>query len=218
MTALYRYSLATTLHSQRYVAPMVFFLGLLAVLTSGDSGPLLGVYPAAAGALLACATWVAASVVNVQEPVGRAVLVVNARRSRDVLIADIAVSATLCSGMTVVGLFYPILTGSHVVTWQAVGIGALAELTCACVGIGLGLLCSRLVIGRPGYSVVVGLGLVLAVVLAKPLPPVYPMLFALNSGRTPTELFLPFLGYTATGLCVLAATAAAAQYLATRTD
>jgi hypothetical protein len=218
MTALYRYNMATVLHSQRYVPPMVFFLGLLAILTSSDSGPLLGVYQAAAGSVLACATWIAAAVVNVEEPVGRAMVVVNARRSRDVLVAAVAASATFCVGMTLIGLVYPVVSGSHTVTWQAVALGAAAQLICACVGIGLGLLCSRLVIGRPGFSVVAGLALVFAVILAKPVPPVYPMLHSMAGDRRPADLVLPFAGYGVAGLAVLAAATAVTQYIATRGD
>lgn len=216
MTALYRYILATVLHSQRYVAPMVFFLGLLAILTSSDAGPLLGVYAAAAGSVLACATWVTAAVVNVEEPVGRAIIVVNARRSRDLLLAAVCVSATFCVGMVAIGLGYPMVSGSHTVTAKALLLGTIAQLTCAAVGIGLGLLCSRLVIGRPGASVLVGLALVVGVILAKPLPPVYPMLRAMTGDDPATGL--GFVGYALVGLLFLAASGAVTQYIACRQD
>ncbi|MBS2533748.1 hypothetical protein KGQ20_13295 [Catenulispora sp. NF23] len=216
MKALYRYTLSTALHSQRYVAPMVFFLALLAVLTSSDSGPLLGVYAAAAVSVLACATWLTAAVVNIEEPVGRTIVVVNAGNARGPLAAAVAVSATFCVGMVVIGLGYPVISGSHTVLVRSVLLGAAAELTCAAVGIGLGLLCSRLVIGRPGASVLVGLALVLGVILAKPLPPVYPMLHAMTGGHPSAGV--GFVGYAAAGLLFLAAAGAATQYIAVRLD
>lgn len=216
MTALFRYTLATVLHSQRYVAPAVFFITIVAILTDSDSGPLLQTYAASAAATLACSAWLAVAVVGVEEPVGRSVLVVAARRPRDVLLATVAATFVFCLALAVVGLVYPVYSGTHTVTGQAVALGALAELTCALVGIGLGLLCSRLVVPRPGYSVLLGMTLVLGT-LVLPWLPVYPMLRSMSAdhlgGHVPV-----FAVCSVLGVAVLAAATAVTQYAGAHRD
>lgn len=56
MIALIRYTSATMLHSQRYLAP-VLFMAAVGVSSSNDSGPLAPMYGLCAGALFVCATW-----------------------------------------------------------------------------------------------------------------------------------------------------------------
>ncbi|MEH0582219.1 hypothetical protein QBA54_49115 [Streptomyces sp. B21-108] len=54
MIALVRYMFSVLLLSQRYLAPLLLFLGLVAVLTSSDTGPLTATYASVAGAMLLC--------------------------------------------------------------------------------------------------------------------------------------------------------------------
>lgn len=216
MTAVFRYVLATVLHSQRYVAPAVFFVAIVAILTASDSGPLLQTYSASAAAMVAGAVWLTVAVVGVEEPVGRSVLVVAAGRSRDVLLATVAVVFVFCVVLGAVGLVYPLYTGSHRVTPGAVALGAVAELTSACVGIGLGLLCSRLVVPRPGFSMLLGLALVLAT-LVLPWMPVYPMLRAMSAEHHGGHGTV-FAVCTTLGVAVLAAGTAVTQFVGARRD
>lgn len=216
MTAVFRYVLATVLHSQRYVAPAVFFIVVVAILTASDSGPLLQTYSASAAAMLAGTVWLTVAVVGVEEPVGRSVLVVAAGRSRDVLVATVAVVFAFCAVLGVIGLIYPLYSGSHEVTARAVELGAVAELTSACVGVGLGLLCSRLVVPRPGFSMLLGLALVLAT-LVVPWLPVFPMLRSMSADHHGGHGTV-FAGCATLGIGVLAAAGAVAQFVGTRRD
>jgi hypothetical protein len=216
MTAVFRYILATVLHSQRYVAPAVFFIVIVAILTASDSGPLLQTYSASAAAMLASAVWLTVTVVGVEEPVGRSVLVVAAGRSRDVLLATVAAVFVFCVVLSVIGLIYPLYSGSHTVTPRSVALGAVAELTSACVGIGLGLLCSRLVIPRPGFSMLLGLALVLAA-LVLPWLPVYPMLRSMSADHHGGHGTV-FAVCTTLGVGVLAAGTAVAHFAGSRRD
>jgi hypothetical protein len=216
MTALFRYTLATVLHSQRYVAPAVFFITIVAILTDSDSGPLIQTYAASAAATLACSAWLAVAVIGTEEPVGRSVLVVAARRPRDVLLASVAATFAFCLVLGVAGLVYPVYSGDHTVTRQAVGFGAVAEFTCAVVGIGLGLLCSRLVVPRPGFSVLLGLTLVLGT-LVLPWLPVYPMLRSMSADHLGSRLPV-FALCSALGVALLVAATAVTQYAGSRRD
>jgi hypothetical protein len=214
--AAFRYVLATVLHSQRYVAPAVFFVAVLAILTASDSGPLLQTYSASAAAMLASAVWLTVAIVGVEEPVGRSVLVVAVGRSRDVLLATVAVVFVFCLVLAAVGLVYPIYTGSHEVARRSVELGGVAELTCACVGTGLGLVCSRLVIARPGFSMVIGLTLVLAT-LVSPWLPVFPMLRSMGAEHHGSHGPV-FAVCAVLGVAVLAAGTAVAQFVGSRRD
>ncbi len=218
MIALFRYTLSVLLHSQRYLPPTLAFLALLAILTSSDSGPILPVYAVCAGLVFVCSTWLTVSLVNTEEPVSRAIVVVNSRDSRKVLAAAVLVALAASLFLTVIGLYYPLVSGKHTVTGSDLLLGAEAQLTCAFVGIGMGLLTSRLVIGRPGYSLVAALALVLALLLVKWIPPVHPLLSLLGGGRKAADLMAPVSGLAAVGVLVLLASAAGTQYVAVRRD
>ncbi|MYR58669.1 hypothetical protein GTY54_21325, partial [Streptomyces sp. SID625] len=90
MIALIRYTLATVLHTQRYLAPLLLFTGLLGVLTVNGGGPLPPAYASSAGALFVCSTWLTVALMSLDEPSQRAIVVVSAGgRSLRVLLAVI---------------------------------------------------------------------------------------------------------------------------------
>lgn len=221
MTSLIRYTLANLFVSQRFVPPTFLYLVLLAVLTSSDPSPLVVVYAAAGGSLLAASVWITVSVANAEDPVSRWVLLSNARRTSDVVIAT-AVAAFLYEALlSVIGLVYPLATGHHKVTAPGLVIGAVAELTCALVGTGVGLLCARPVIVRTGVSTLAGIALILAVLLVKQLPPVSPMLRRMTGGKSDRVVFtdaLPYVGFAIVGVAALCGCGVLAQRLGRRRD
>jgi hypothetical protein len=221
MSALIRYTLANLFVSQRFVPPTFLYLVLLVVLTSNDSGPLVSVYAAASGSLLAAGVWVTVAVANAEDPVSRWVLLANARRPADVVTAT-AASALLYQGaLGVIGLLYPLYSGHHTVTASGLIIGAVAELTCALVGTGVGLLCARPVIVRTGVSTLAAIALVLAVLLVKGLPPVSPMLRRMTGGSpvdTAVPDVLPFVGFAILGAGALCGCGVLAHRLGRRRD
>jgi hypothetical protein len=216
--ALFRYTFSILLHSQRYLPPTLVFLALLAILTSSDSGPILPVYAVSAGLVFVCSTWLTVTLINIEEPVSRAIVVVNARTSRKVLAAAVLVALAASLFLTVIGLYYPLVSGKHTLSATDLLIGTEAQLTCAFVGIAVGLLTSRLVIGRPGYSLVVALGLVLTLLLVKWIPPVHPLLSLLDGNRRAGDLLGPVTAFGAVGILVLLAGAAGTQYVSVRRD
>lgn len=181
MPALIRYYLAATVHGQRYLAPLLFDLGVLSVFTINDGGPLAGSYVVSAGSLLLTACWLTVTIVNLEDPVRRAITLVAAGGALRVLAAEAGLAVLAGIVLAGVGTIFPIVAGSHVVTAGAVTVGLLAQLTTAGVGVAVGLLCSRLVVPRPGYSLILALVVIVAVPLTPGLPPVHPMLRLLSS-------------------------------------
>jgi hypothetical protein len=78
MIALTRYTFATMLHSQRYVAPVLLFMGIVGVLASNDNGPVAPVYASSAAALFVCSTWLTIALLSVEDPTHRMITVVTA--------------------------------------------------------------------------------------------------------------------------------------------
>ncbi|GAA1194248.1 hypothetical protein F4556_001604 [Kitasatospora gansuensis] len=210
MTALCRFTLARLLHSQRYLPPVLLFLALVTVLTSSDSGPLTAVYGVCAGSMFLTSCWLTVSLVNLDEPQGRAIAVVSSGSARRLFAADALVALGICLLLTLFGLAYPLVAGHHTVQGVQLLVGAAAQLTAAATGIALGLVCSRPVVGRPGYSLLAALGSALVLPLVPRLPPLNPLLTLLAGRRPAAELVWP-VG----GLAVLAAGLAVAAVLVT---
>jgi hypothetical protein len=168
--ALVRYTFATMLHAQRYLAPVLLYLAALGVISRNDNGPLPPVYALCGGVLVICATWVTMALISVEEPTHRLITVVTAGRSSRVLLASVLVALISCLVLACAGLVLPLLLGTHPVTVADLVLGTEALLLCACVGITIGLLCSRLVIRRQGHAFVVALALVMIMLLVRGLP------------------------------------------------
>ncbi|MEU6237575.1 hypothetical protein [Kitasatospora sp. NPDC047058] len=216
MTALVRYLCTTLLLSQRYLAPLLLFTGLVAVLTSSDTGPLTAAYGAAAGAMLLCSTWLTIALVGLEDQAHRAVVVVNAGGSRRVLVGTVCAAVLCCLVLTGLGLGIPFLVGTHRLTVAALLVGVEAQLTCALTGIAVGLLCSRLVFRRQGYALLLALVLLSVLMVAKGLPPVNPLLSRLATTSRAADLLTPAGGLLVVAAGVLAAGAALTRAIADR--
>lgn len=117
-----------------------------------------------------------------------------------------------------VGLVFPVVAGTYSVSLADLGLGALAHLTATCAGIAIGLVCSRLVIGRPGYSLFVALGLVLLMLLVRGLPPMNPMFRLMSGDRDPSDLLLPVTGLAVVAILLLMVAGLVTQSTVTRRD
>lgn len=92
------------------------------------------------------------------------------------------------------------------------------ELTGACMGIAIGLLCSRLVIKRQGYALIVALGLVMTVLSVRGLPPVNVLLRLMFNTTNSADLIVPAAGLLAIAAVILICSSIATQFIATRTE
>jgi hypothetical protein len=217
MPALIRYYLAATVHGQRYLAPLLLDVSVLAVFTINDSGPPAGSYAVSAGSLLLTACWLTVTIVNLEDPVRRAITLVAAGGAVRVLAAEAGLAALAGVVLIAVGTIFPIVAGSHTVTGRDVLVGVLAQVTTTAVGIAVGLLCSRLVVPRPGYSLIVALVVIVAVPLTPGLPPVHSMLRLMSSptGAVPVG---PLLIDAAIAVFVLFAGLVVTHQIAVRRD
>ncbi len=218
MGALIRYQLAAVLHGQRYLAPLLLFGTVLSVFTVNDQGPLTGSYVVSAGSLLIATCWLTVTIVNHEDPVRRAISGVTAGGPARVLLAEAVLALLLGAVLCVVGLGFPILAGRHVWTGADVVAGLLAQLTAVLAGTAVGLLCSRPVVPRPGYSLVLALVVVIALPVTPGLPPVNTALRILAGGRPAGEQLLPLAGCLALAAALLTICAAGTRYAAVHRD
>ncbi len=199
MIALVRYMFTVLLLSQRYLAPLLLFVGLTAVLTNSDAGPLTASYAAVAGVMLLSSAWLTMALIGLEDPPHRSIVVVSAGSHRRALLGSVATATVSCLLLTVAGLLLPLVFGSHTVHPADLVLGTEAQLTCAFTGIAIGLVCSRLVFRHQGYALVVALLLLLAVMLGKGVSPVNIMLTNLQQATSSANV----LG--STGVLVAAA-------------
>ncbi|WP_104479820.1 hypothetical protein V5P93_003389 [Actinokineospora auranticolor] len=217
MTALIRYTLATVIHSQRYLAPVMVFVVCVATASGSNQGPLPGVYAVNSGALLACAAWLSIAVISVEEPAHRAIAIVTAGSAVRVLIATLVTDCLVLAAMALGGLALPLLMAPHSITGADVLVGALAHLMCGTTGLAIGLLCSRLVFRRQGYAFLTASACVAAALLVSGMPPNTLFKHLANTGHGDTVLGST-TALATTGPALLAAAAVATHVISTRKD
>lgn len=216
MIALIRCTAATLLHSQRHLAPVLLFTGVLAVLTVNGTGPLPSAYASSAGALFLCATWLTAVVTGLDDPARRAILAVSAGGALKVLLAAVGTALACCTALMVPGLLLPLWAGSYEVTPAGLLVGVAAQATAAFTGCAIGVLCSPPVLPRPGYALAAALALVLAALFTPGLPPVNRLLHLLSADTGPTALLAPVGGQLAVAALLLAGATGVAHQVGTR--
>ncbi|WP_018680303.1 hypothetical protein [Actinokineospora enzanensis] len=217
MIALIRYALATTLHAQRYLAPVLLYFGAVGISSGDNSGPMAGVYALNSAILLICAAWLTMTVLNAAEPAHRAITITAARGPVRVLLADILVALLLAAGLMLIGLFLPLALMPRPLTGPDLLTGALTHLLCASIGLGIGLLCSRLVIRRQGWALIIALAAVACSLLITGTPP--NLLFKALATTTHADDALPLAaGLFPLGLAILALAATATHQISIRKD
>ncbi|MFF3014808.1 hypothetical protein [Streptomyces sp. NPDC057939] len=218
MIALIRYTFAIALHTQRYLAPVLLFMGLMGVLTVSGSGPLPPAYASSAGALFICSTWLTVALMSLDDAAQRAIMVVTAGRSLKVLLAAIGTTLLSSLALMAVGLFLPLWLGSYDVRPVDLLLGTEAQLTCALTGIAIGVLCSRPVFRRQGYALAAALALLMFAVFTKNLPPVNQLFRLMATSTNSGELVAPAGRMLAVAAGVLVASTALTHCIAARKD
>lgn len=208
MIALFRYLMVEFLHSQRYLPPLLVFLGAVGI-ASPSTGALLPSYAIAAAFVLICGTWLTMALVHSEEPVQRGITTVTTGSARRVLAATVLVAMAGCAFLTIVGLLLPLVTGTQTGVSMAMLVGAAAQLACACIAIPLGLLCSRLIIRRLGYALVIALAAVMILLMAPWASPFHSLFTLMAHATEPAPVVVP----AARALGVCAVTLLAGFYL-----
>jgi hypothetical protein len=216
--SLVRYTLATVLLSQRYLPPLLLFVGMMAVFTSNDDGSLLPVYAFSAAAVFICGTWLTIATVNAEDPVQRSITIVNTGGVGRVLAADLCVALAGCTLISVVGLLYPLTTGRHVLSPAALLVGLLAELTGGLCGMAVGLLCSRPVIRRAGWSMATALLATFALLLIPGMPPMNRVFRLMTNELHPAAVLAKVIVFCVVSVVLVIASAAVTRFVAIRRD
>jgi hypothetical protein len=180
MRALVRYVGDDTLRDQRWLAPALTFLAILAVLDATD-GAVRSTYAASAALLLPVAAWVTVVVNRSEDPAQTAITAVNAGSPTRVQLAKLIASGLGCLLLVFAALVAPLLTTSHGWSVSDVGLGVVAHLLCAMFGVALGAVCSPPVLRRPAWVVVAVVSVSLADVLIPNCPPARQVLALLGS-------------------------------------
>jgi hypothetical protein len=156
---------------------------------------------------------------SLDDPPQRAIVVVTAGgRSLTVLLAAIGTALLSCLVLMVFGLLFPLWMGDYVVTATDLLLGIEAQLTCALVGIAIGVLCSRLVFKRQGYALVAALALVMGSLFIKGMPPVNRLFTLMSTTPDAAKLLAPAGIMLAISAMVLAVFTAATQFIAGRRE
>ncbi|MFI6209045.1 hypothetical protein ACIBAI_22000 [Streptomyces sp. NPDC051041] len=216
MIALVRYLSTALLLSQRHLAPLLLFVGLVAVLTSSDAGPLTATYASVAGVMLPCSAWLTVALIGLEDQPHRSIVVVSAGSHLRVLLATVGTAAVWCLLLTVAGLVLPLMSGTRTPGLADLALGTEAQLTCAFTGMAIGLVSSRLVFRRQGYALVLTLVLLLAVLLGKGVSPVNIMLTHLQNAPDSADALVPTSALLAVAAGFLVVGAAITQAITRR--
>jgi hypothetical protein len=184
-----RYELALLGHSQRYVPAAVAFLAVLAIQYSDRASPVLPEFAVSSAALLVVSCWLTIALLDVEDPAQRLITLSHARGWRPIL-AGVVLAVLACAvTLTAASEIWSVVKHRHATAAQ-LGIGALAHLAGASLGIAIGLPCSRLLVNRVGWTVIAAVPALAAVLLVRWIPLVNPMLSAMTSGRPATGAVL----------------------------
>ncbi|SFA82001.1 hypothetical protein SAMN05216266_101636 [Amycolatopsis marina] len=182
MLALTRYQLAVLGHSQRYLPPTLVYLASVGIVFNHGSAPVVPEFAVTAGALCAVACWLTVALVDAEDPIQRLVTKSHTRRRGAVPLA-VACSVLICCAALTTAVVLWVLWRRESVEAGSLGFGVLAQSACSCLGVAIGLACSRLLVPRIGYSVLIAVFALLAVLFVRPIPLVNPMLRAMGSNE-----------------------------------
>lgn len=186
MTALVRYVGATVGRSLRWVAPFLVFV-LCEVVLDSDVGDVLPTYALSAAALFFVATWLSVVVGNSESAVQEDVTVTAAGGRGRVRVAKLLVAYAGCLVLGGLGLVVPAVVTSGRVSVTDVVAGGIAQALTALFGVALGSLCTRPVVDRTSWAVLVGAVVGLADVAVPQAPPIRQLL-ALLGETSPRHL------------------------------
>ncbi len=178
MIALVRYAGRDAFRSQRWVAPLLCFAAIDAVI-SAPAGSALPSFALGAAALVFVATWLTVVIVNSEDPVQLTITEVCAGSPTRVRLAKLVLSLVTAVVVGVLGMIGPAVVAGPPTAGQVVaGVGAQA--ICAVAGVAFGAVCSRPIVDRRAWAVLLGVGLGLATVLIPHGPPTRQLLVLFN--------------------------------------
>ena len=189
MISLVRYLAADVFRGQRFLAPVLVFLGVMGMLFSTDAGQPLEAYSGSSALLYPIAAWMAVVVATSEDVVRREITVVSAGGWPRVLGAVAVVAVLFAVAMAALAAVWPVVTNPHPYTAGEFLAGLGAHTAVALLGVGVGLVFARPVFAAIGRTVLAVFGVVVTT---------YPL------GRgTPLGWVLDSLGHNQVSLSVL---------------
>jgi hypothetical protein len=189
--ALIRYSGSGVFRSQRWVAPVLCFVTIEAIMDA-NTGSVLPTYAASAAVLLFIATWLTIVVANNEDPVQREVTMVVAGSQAKVRVANLLTAYLAAVFLGLVSLIGPPLASSQGVTAHDLAAGAVAQAVTSLAGVVLGTLCSRPIIRRTAWALLIAVVLDLADVVVPNGPPTRQILVLFDKAH-PSQLALDLM-------------------------
>lgn len=186
MIGLVRYLGSDLLRSQRFLLPMLLYVGLLAPLMSGEPGPPPQLWTFTALVLCPVSCWLAVTVANTEDPTQRQVTIAAAGGPARVAVGVLLTCLLADAVLIAIAICWPMLTTAHAFPGPAVLAGVLTHVAVAGFGTAAGLLCARPVLHGVGWSAVAGGATVLIAVTQNWLPPVGVAVRTLGEGPVAT--------------------------------
>jgi hypothetical protein len=180
VTSLLRYVCRDTLRGQRWVAPLVCFAVLDAVL-SAQTGSVLPTFAVTATGLLFIGTWLTVVIVNNEDPVQQSITEACAGSRSRVRLSKLVFAYGASAALGLAGMIGPPIASTSGVTLKELAAGACAQLITALAAVSLGALCSRPIIRRRAWSVLLGVTVCLATVIVPSGPPTRQLLVLYNN-------------------------------------
>jgi hypothetical protein len=176
--SLVRYLAADVLRGQRYLAPLLVFLGVMGMLFSTDAGQPLEAYSGSSALLYPITAWMAVVVATSEDVVRREITVVSSGGWSRVLTASALVAMLFALLMGLLAAVWPVVTNPHPYTAGEFFVGLGAHTVCALLGVGVGLMFARPVFDSIGRTV---LAVFSVVVLTYPLGRATPLGWVLDA-------------------------------------
>jgi hypothetical protein len=179
MIALVRYVARDAFRSHRWAAPLLCF-GVIDAIISAQSGSVLPSYAIGAAALLFITTWLTVVIINNEDPIQQSITEVCAASQTKVRVSKLVVSFLTAVVLGVLGMIAPTIISGSSPTIKEVIAGISAQVITAVMGVAFGAICSRPIIRRRSWSVLLGVLLGLATVLIPHGPPTRQILVLFN--------------------------------------
>jgi hypothetical protein len=179
MIALVRYVSRDTLRSQGWVAPLLCFAAIDAII-GAQTASVLPSYAISAAALLFITTWLTVAVVNNEDPIQQTITEVCSGNPTKVRISKLGVSLLISITVGILGMVAPTVIAGSPATAGMITAGVCAQIITASTGVAFGALCSRPIISRRSWSVSLGVLLGMATVLIPHGPPTRQLLVLFN--------------------------------------
>ncbi len=179
MIALMRYVARDVFRSQRWVAPVLCFAAIDAII-GAQSGSVLPSYAIVAAALLFITTWLTVVIINSEDPIQLSITEVCAGSQTKVRVSKLAVSLLIAVVLGILGMIVPTIISNSPTTARVVIAGICAQVITAVMGVTFGAICSQPIVRRRSWSVLLGVLLGMATVLIPHGPPTRQLLVLFN--------------------------------------